>query len=107
MAILLVHWVMDKHLLEYLLVGIPVDRILRRFLREIGLSERDAILEFNLAPLHVRRQIAALGILHRRVLGQAPAAIADLLPFARPIGHRGCLQSAASHPSHSTRAILA
>ena len=59
----------------------PVDRLQRRFLREIGLSERDAMLNHRLAPLPVRRRIAALGVLHRRILGQLPECIAELLPL--------------------------
>ena len=59
----------------------PVDRILRRFLREIGVSENDALVEYKLAPLAVRRQISALGVIHRRVLGISPAPISALLPF--------------------------
>ena len=47
--------------------------------------ERDFV-----APLVVRRQIAALGALHRRALGLAPALIAQMLPFDKgvPHGHR-------------------
>ncbi len=59
----------------------PVDRIQRRFLREIGLTEFDALERFNLAPLEARRHMAALGVLHKRVLGFLPAAIAEMLPF--------------------------
>ena len=65
----------------------PLDRIQQRFLREIGISTHEAISRFKLFPLLVRRQIAALGTLHRRVLGLAPSAIADLLPFAPLLGH--------------------
>ena len=50
--------------------------------KAIGLSELEALANFNLAPFTVRRQIAALGALHRRVLGDAPAPIAALFPFA-------------------------
>lgn len=62
----------------------PVDRILRRFLRETGLSERDALIEYNLAPLVCRRHIAALCVLHRRILGQLPAPLAEMLPLDTP-----------------------
>ena len=43
-----------------------------RFLREAGITELDALLHFNLAPLSVRRDIAMLGIIHRCVLGDGP-----------------------------------
>ena len=49
-----------------------LDRIQRRFLREVGLTEQQALLHFNLAPLNCRRDIAALGLVHRTVLGEGP-----------------------------------
>ena len=49
-----------------------LDKIQRRFLREVGLTEVDALLYFNLAPLNCRRDIAALGLIHRTVLGEGP-----------------------------------
>ena len=60
----------------------PVDRIVRRFLREVGLSEAEALLEYNLAPLESRRHIAALGVLHKRVLGILPESLADFFPLS-------------------------
>ena len=69
----------------------PLDRIQQRFLREIGVSKKDAILRFNLSPLAIRRQIAALGLLHRRVLNKTPSVIGELLPFA----------SLSRHPYHT------
>ena len=47
---------------------------------EIGLSASDALLSFSLAPLQSRRDIAMLGVLHRVVLGLAPADIASFFP---------------------------
>ena len=41
----------------------------------------DAIINFNLAPLSVRRDIAMLSVLHRIVLGIAPPSIMKLIPF--------------------------
>ena len=49
-----------------------VDRVQRRFLREAGLTEAEALVNFNLAPLQTRRDIAMLGLLHRTVLGRGP-----------------------------------
>ena len=49
-----------------------LDKVQRRFLREVDLTERDALLEHNLAPLNARRDMAALGLIHRTVLGQGP-----------------------------------
>ena len=74
----------------------PVDRLLLRFLRAIGLSEEDAALQYNLMPLQTRRHLSALGLLHRRVLGKAPAPIEELLPFA-PAGRLVLLTRLTSH----------
>ena len=48
-----------------------LDSLQRRFLREIGLSENNAFLKHNLAPLRLRRDIAVLSLLHRIQLGEA------------------------------------
>eukprot|EP00973_Karenia_brevis_P020587 2826711-Karenia_brevis.AAC.1 len=50
----------------------PVDRIQDRLLRHLGISDRDALMHFHLAPLRVRRTIAILGVIHRTVLGIGP-----------------------------------
>ena len=42
-------------------------------LREIGVSEIDGLLEFHLAPLAARRDMAMLGLIHRSVLGLGPS----------------------------------
>jgi hypothetical protein len=49
-----------------------LDRVQTKFLEDVGISEADALMEFNLAPLSTRRDIAMLGVLHRRVLGKGP-----------------------------------
>ena len=49
-----------------------LDRVQKRFLREISLSEEEALLHYNLAPLKCRRDMAALGLLHRTTLGKGP-----------------------------------
>ena len=80
------------HVLSYIESGIPgyfhaapsvlacVDRVQRRFLRELGLSEEDALIHFRLAPLKARRYMAILGFLHRVSLGQVSGQIAKLFP---------------------------
>ena len=61
-----------------------IDLVQRRFLRECGLSDEDALLHFNLAPLETRRDIAMLGLIHRSVLGCGPRHFANMfLPFRR------------------------
>ena len=49
-----------------------VDRIQWRFLQDSGISEGEALMTFNLAPLSARRDIAMLGIIHRSVLNKGP-----------------------------------
>ena len=49
-----------------------VDRIQDSFRRAVGLSREDCLLQFNLAPLRSRRDIAMLGVIHRSVLGIGP-----------------------------------
>ena len=58
-----------------------IDRIQRRFLSEVHVSERDALLKWRLAPLRCRRDIAMLGLLYRVAWNIAPADIAALFPW--------------------------
>ena len=50
----------------------PVDRVLSGFLARIDMSESEALIRHNLAPLSCRRDIAMLGVTHRAVLGMGP-----------------------------------
>ena len=64
-----------------------VDRVQRRFLREVGLSEERALTEYRLAPLCARRDIAMIGMLHRITSGTAPSELAKLfVPVNRRTG---------------------
>ena len=54
-----------------------------RFLKEIGLTEEIEFLEFNMAPLKLRRDIGALGLLHKIQLGEAHPDFGSL--FARKV----------------------
>ena len=49
----------------------------KRFLRECGFSDEEALLHFNLVPLETRRDIAKLGLIHRSVLGGGPRHFAN------------------------------
>ena len=49
-----------------------LDDVQTRFLKELGLSEAAAFMNFNLAPLPVRRDIAMLGVIHRAAAKQGP-----------------------------------
>ena len=49
-----------------------LDRVQTKLLQDIGMQEVDALMEFNLAPLAARRDMAMLGMIHRAVLGKGP-----------------------------------
>ena len=51
----------------------PLDKLQQRFLSDVGITETEALLIFNLAPLQARRDIAMLGVIHRRNVGKGPA----------------------------------
>ena len=57
----------------------PLDHILDRFLRQIGMFYFDALIRFNLTPFQARRDMAALAIIYRVVLGKGPKQLRDLL----------------------------
>ena len=50
----------------------PLDQLQERFLRNAGLSDLEALMVFNLAPLTTRRDVAMLGLIHRTVLKKGP-----------------------------------
>ena len=49
-----------------------IDRVQRRFLREMGFTEVEALELYRLAPLQCRRDMAMLGALHKITIGIAP-----------------------------------
>ena len=59
-----------------------LNRIQRSFVQELGLTEAQAFLQFKLAPLELRRDIAALGLLHKIQLGEAHLDFDGLFPKA-------------------------
>ena len=67
------------------------------FLKEIGLTEETALLEFNLAPLNVRRDVAMLGVLHRTVLGQGPEPLRHLFQADMSVSTRHTRSSENKH----------
>ena len=76
----------------------PLNRLQEIFLAELGLSSEDALLEFNLAPLESRRDIAMLGIIHRCALGKGPehlrhSSSLQLRPAVAPEQEAGCTTS--------------
>jgi len=77
------------HLLSYLEYRTPaiyhatrvvltrLDAVQTRFLRDVGVDEVAAIINFRLAPLAARRDMAMLGVIHRTMLGKGPAQFSD------------------------------
>ena len=57
-----------------------IDRVQRRFLRQIDCSELEALRRFKLAPLPIRRDISMLGLIYRIAHGNAPASLSELFP---------------------------
>jgi len=67
-----------------------LDDLQESFLDQLGLPVSAALIDHNLAPLSMRRDIAMLGILFKVARGIAPAPIQELF---KPYGH----SSLASH----------
>ena len=63
-----------------------LDRAQDSFLRQLNLDRVIALLEFNLAPLAMRRDISMLGILHRAAIGEGPTQFREY--FYRKPGSR-------------------
>ena len=51
----------------------------RWYLHELGLSDTEAFVMHNLAPLSLRRRIGMLGFIHKRVLDQCHPALMEFL----------------------------
>ena len=67
----------------------PIDRVQKRLLREMALSEVPALEMYSLVPLPSRRDMAMLGFLQRVALGHTSAQIRDLFPLAAlPLSRR-------------------
>ena len=62
------------------------DEYVAKFLEDAGVTEKDALMNFNLAPLATRRDIAMLGVLHRAMVGQGPPHFKE--HFMRENGRR-------------------
>ena len=58
----------------------PLNAVLSSFLRNVWISEIDALTHFKLAPLSSRRDIAMLGVIHRAVLGEGPPQLRQFFP---------------------------
>ena len=78
-----------------------VDRIQRRFLSEIGMSNLEALENWRLAPLACRRSIAMLGLLYRIAHQLAPECLCQL--FEREHRLRNGLPTRAAEFRHNLR----
>ena len=58
-----------------------LDALQNRFLRELDMDAATTFLEYNFAPLALRRDIGILGLLQKRVLGLIHPIFQRLLPF--------------------------
>ena len=58
-----------------------IDHAQNRFFNKLGLTSAQALLDFNAAPPRLRRNIAALGLLHKRVIGKCHPAFDRLFPW--------------------------
>ena len=56
------------------------DNSQRHFLEELGETESTAFLKYNFAPPSLRRNIAILGMIHKKVLGECHPSFDTLLP---------------------------
>ena len=68
----------------------PLDRVQQRFLRHAGLTEEEALLQFHLAPLQTRRDMAMLGLIQRTVLGLGPPQFQQWFFPETAQGHSYC-----------------
>ena len=95
-----------------------IGQVQRRFLSKLDITEQQAFLEFNFAPTCLRRDIAILGLLQKRVMGECHPAFDRLLPYwserfgaSRGVGHNkplyGHWVEATHHPSLFRRSIFA
>ena len=50
----------------------PLNRLQNTFLRRLGVDQVTVLMEFRLAPLATRRDIAMLGLIHRAALRKGP-----------------------------------
>ena len=62
-----------------------IGQVQRSFLHKLGVSEEHAFLNHNFAPTILRRNIAILGLLHKRVLGKCHPMFERLLPCTRSV----------------------
>ena len=65
----------------------PVEKQYDRFLSELGVTRRDALFSFSVAPLRSRRDMAMLGVIHRAVLREGPGQIHEYIELEPDSSH--------------------
>ena len=65
-----------------------LDNLQEWFLRDLGLTAKEALEHFKLAPLSSTRDIAMLGVVLRAVLGKGPSSRGDSILFHQIFVHR-------------------
>ena len=65
----------------------PLDNLQTQFVKSLGLTIEQAFLEYNLAPLRLRRDIAMLGLLSKCVHGTAHEDLRKLFPLMTGTKH--------------------
>ena len=88
-----------SHILSYVDAGVAayyhastsvlasLDSVQSRFLKELLLSEKDALLLHNLAPPQSRRDISCLGVIHRTVIGEGPPHFKSMFAYTSEVLH--------------------
>ena len=78
-----------------------IDRVQDKLLSDTGISREEALLEYKLAPLSSRRDMAILAIIHRSVLGLGPGQFDKY--FVANTSGRGSIR--VSERRHNTQLI--
>ena len=82
-----------------------LDRMQRGFLHQLGLTDEEAFVCYNFAPLSLRRSIGMLGFLHKRTLGICHPALVQAFPMTAPLLHNRTIDGSALLPVSSNRAL--
>ena len=84
-----------------------LDRMQRSFLHQLGLTDEEAFVNFNFAPLSLRRSIGILGFLHKRILGTCHPTLVQVFPLAAPLLHNKTIDGSLLLQVRSHRALHA
>ena len=79
------------HLLQQL------DMVQTRVCNAMGVSDEEALMKHNLAPLDTRRDVAMLGLIHRSVIGLVPEQFKTRFVRAEPVARPHGRDSLRSH----------